>query len=212
MTNPIGILGGSFDPVHYGHLRLAMECIESVGLEKVMFVPLNIPAHREPLVATAEQRKHMLSLAISNNGRFETSDIELERNEVSYMVDTLQILRNHFPENPLCLIMGMDAFVHFDSWRQWQRIPELAHIVITNRPDSDHDISDGPLKELLQSRQTHDNAELATAPAGRIRSIDIPMLDISSSRIRNKILQKKPINYLLPDEVINYITTNKIYG
>ena len=139
MSKPIGILGGSFDPVHFGHLRLAMECIEAIGLEKVIFVPLNIPAHRDPLIASAQQRKAMLSLATSTNSRFEISDIELERDETSYMVDTLQILRKLHPNDSLCLIMGMDAFSHFDGWRQWQDIPEMTNIIITNRPDSHHE-------------------------------------------------------------------------
>lgn len=212
MTGPIGILGGSFDPVHFGHLRLAMECIEAAGLEKVLFVPLNIPTHREPLIATAEQRKEMLSLAVKNNHQFEISDIELKRKEVSYTIDTLQVLREAYPNDSLCLIMGMDAFAHFDGWRQWQHIPELANMIITNRPDSSHNVSNEKLNDLLRSRFTDDNTELANTPAGKIRTIDIPMLDISSTRIRQRIVQGKSIDYLLPDSVINYITIHKIYG
>ncbi len=212
MPKPIGILGGSFDPVHFGHLRLAMECIEAIGLEKVIFVPLNIPAHRGPLIASAQQRKAMLSLATSANSRFEISDVELERDETSYMVDTLQLLRQLHPNESLCLIMGMDAFIHFDDWRQWQRIPEMANLIITNRPDSHHEITNAQLNELLKTRLTNDNAQLASTPAGKIRMIDIPLLDISSSRIRHLLAQGTPVDYLLPDAVIHYITTHKIYG
>ncbi len=212
MPKPIGILGGSFDPVHFGHLRLAMECIEAIGLEKVIFVPLNIPAHRDPLIASAQQRKAMLSLATSTNSRFEISNVELERDETSYMVDTLQILRKLHPNDSLCLIMGMDAFSHFDGWRQWQDIPEMTNIIITNRPDSHHETTNDQLNELLKTRLTNDNAQLANTPAGKIRMIDIPLLDISSSRIRHLLAQGTPVDYLLPDAVIHYITTHKIYG
>jgi nicotinate-nucleotide adenylyltransferase len=212
MPKPIGILGGSFDPVHFGHLRLAMECIEAIGLEKVIFVPLNIPAHRDPLIASAQQRKAMLSLATSTNSRFEISNVELERDETSYMVDTLQLLRQLHPNESLCLIMGMDAFIHFDDWRQWQRIPEMANLIITNRPDSHHEITNAQLNQLLKTRLTNDNAQLANTPAGKIRMIDIPLLDISSSRIRHLLAQGTPVDYLLPDAVIHYITTHKIYG
>ena len=120
MTKPIGILGGSFDPIHFGHLRLAKECIDRADLDKVLFIPVNSPVHRNPLVANPDQRFEMLSLAIDNSSQFEISDSEIKRGDISYTIDTLRNLRKSYIDSPLCLIMGMDAFLAFDSWKDWE--------------------------------------------------------------------------------------------
>jgi nicotinate-nucleotide adenylyltransferase len=211
MTKPIGILGGSFDPVHFGHLRLAMECIETAGLERVLFVPLNIPSHRHPLVANATERRKMLSLALVNKPYFDISDVELDRHEVSYTLDTLETLRDEYGTTPLCLIMGMDAFIGFDTWKAWEQIPDYAHIIITNRPNASNQIDNMNLDALLAERLTDENCDLRDSPAGKIRIIEVPLLDISSTRIRSMICEGRPVDYLLPERVIDYITRNRIY-
>lgn len=212
MTKPIGILGGSFDPIHFGHLRLAKECIDLAGLDKVLFVPVNSPVHRSPLVANPDQRFEMLSLAIDNSSKFEISDCEIKRGSVSYTIDTLRALRKSYIDSPLCLIMGMDAFLAFDSWKDWEEIPEYAHLIITNRPNFNSKIDKPILEKLLNSRLSKDKGELATQTCGKIMMIEIPTLDISSSRIRELLRQGRYVDYLLPDPVIAYITTNKIYA
>lgn len=212
MTKPIGILGGSFDPVHFGHLRLAKECIDQTGLDKVLFIPVNNPAHRTPLVANPVQRIEMLSLAINNSKQFEVSDNEIKRGNVSYTIDTLRTLRKCYEDFPLCLIMGMDAFHAFHSWKEWDQIPEYAHIIITNRPGIHPNISSPILENILNSRLTKDKDDLARQPCGKIMIIEIPNLEISSSKIRELLILGRHIDYLLPDSVIDYITTNKIYA
>lgn len=212
MTKPIGILGGSFDPVHFGHLRLAKECIDQTGLDKVLFVPVNSPVHRNPLVANPAQRFEMLSLAINNSKQFEVSDYEIKRGNVSYTIDTLRTLRKSYKNFPLCLIMGIDAFLAFDSWKEWDQIPEHSHIIITNRPGIHPEISNPILEEMLNSRLTKDKDDLTRQPLGKIMRIEIPNLEISSSRIRERLTLGRDIDYLLPDSVIDYIRTNKIYA
>ena len=133
----IGILGGTFDPVHFGHLRPALEVMQATGMEQVRFLPNRIPPHRETPWLDVENRLELLKTAIADQPGFELDERELQREGHSYMVDTLESLRSDFPSHPLCLILGMDAFLGIKKWHQWQRIPELCHLVVTTRPGFD---------------------------------------------------------------------------
>ncbi|MGY8813401.1 MAG: nicotinate-nucleotide adenylyltransferase [Gammaproteobacteria bacterium] len=211
MSKPVGILGGSFDPVHYGHLRLALECKQRLDLEKVIFVPLNIPSHRAPLQASANQRFQMLQLATKDVKGLEVTDIEIKRNNTSYTIDTLKELRDTYQEQSICLIIGMDAFQEFDTWKEWQKIVDIAHLIIINRPNSQQDINKDRLIALYESRKVSVKESIHNSIHGNILKLDIPALEISSSRIRELVQSNNSIKFLLPDDVLEYITNKQIY-
>jgi nicotinate-nucleotide adenylyltransferase len=211
MLRPIGILGGAFDPVHCGHLRLALEVRRQLGLQEVRLIPTFIPPHREAPVAAAAQRLAMLRLAADPSAGLIADDRELARAGTSYTVDTLRGLRLDFPDHPLCLIVGMDAFLKLDAWRDWHVLPELAHIIIVERGGAPPGFMPAPLRELLEHRQTHDRAELTARNAGAILKIQAPRLEISSTYIRELVHAGGSIRCLTPDPVIAYIGQEKLY-
>jgi nicotinate-nucleotide adenylyltransferase len=211
MSKPVGILGGSFDPVHYGHLRLALECKQRLDLEKVIFVPLNLPSHRAPLQASANQRYQMLQLATKDVKGLEVTDIEIKRNNTSYTIDTLKELRETYCGQSICLIIGMDAFQEFDTWKEWQKIAGFAHIIITNRPNTQQVIKKERLKTFYESRKISLKENIHNSLHGKILKQDVPALDISSSQIRELMQSNNSIKFLLPDNVLEFITNEKIY-
>ena len=196
----IGILGGTFDPVHFGHLRPALEIMQALGLEQLRFIPNSIPPHRETPWLGVENRLELLKTAIDDQPGFVLDQRELDRAGHSYMVDTLASLRADFPSQALCLVLGMDAFLGFRQWHQWQRIPELCHVVVTTRPgfDMDEDL----ILDLPFQRAQH-AAELSEEASGRFLLESVTQLDISASRIRELLAKGQSVRYLLPDEVNN---------
>lgn len=208
---PTGILGGTFDPVHHGHLRLALECIEAAGLSEVSFIPLHTPPHRELAHAGPAQRLMMLQLATAGAGNLVVDDIEVRKGGTSYTIDTVTELRKKSGIRPICLIMGMDAFRIFSSWKQWELIPEHVHIIVADRPDAETRIDDKQIARLYTARRTDRAEDLHNSPAGRILKINIPLLTISSTRIRNMLGTGQHPGFLLPDSVLNYIIKENIY-
>ena len=213
MTQPIGILGGTFDPVHNGHLHLATTCLKELNLAEIRFIPLNNPAHRPAPVASPEQRLEMLSLAIGDHGLLKVDDCELQRDEVSYTIDTLKQIRGKIDETPLCMLIGMENFRTLNSWHQWQSLLDYAHIVIANRPMNDNESSDSVLineemKNFMNNAITQSIEDLHQQAAGLILQLDIPMLDISSTHIRNNLESDS----LLPNKVLDFIQTHHLYN
>jgi nicotinate-nucleotide adenylyltransferase len=196
----IGILGGTFDPVHYGHLRPALEVMQAIGLQQVRFLPNRIPPHRETPWLNAENRLELLKTAISDQPGFELDQRELLREGHSYMVDTLESLRADFPTQPLCLILGMDAFLGLKQWHQWQCIPQLCHLVVTTRPG--HELNHVFIQELPATLAAT-ASELTAEAKGRILLQSVTQLDISASQIRAMLAKGMSVRYLLPDEVNN---------
>ena len=196
----IGILGGTFDPVHFGHLRPALEVMQATGMEQVRFLPNRIPPHRETPWLDVENRLELLKTAIADQPGFELDERELQREGHSYMVDTLESLRSDFPSHPLCLILGMDAFLGIKKWHQWQRIPELCHLVVTNR--SGFDMTGDFIQQLPATLVTKASGLFEVA-AGRILLQSVTQLDISASHIRAMLAKGQSVRYLLPDEVNN---------
>lgn len=211
----VGVLGGTFDPIHYGHLRVAEEVAEALGLAEVRFVPAARPPLRDPPVATAEQRAEMVRLAIAGNPRFTLEPCELQRPGVSYTVDTLETLRRTLGSDAgLCLILGGDAAARLPAWSRWHRLGELAHLVLVNRPGS------GPVPDpawppaLLQqweARRCETAEELARTPAGRMLQMATTPLAISASSLRALLRAGRSPRYLLPDSVLDYIEINRLY-
>lgn len=212
MTRPIGILGGTFDPVHNGHIRLAVECYERLDLEEVRLIPLHTPPHRQQPTASPEQRYKMLEMATEKIERLTVDDCELARGGISYTIETVKMMRKKFNGISLCLIMGTDAFNSMYTWYQWKDLLNFVHIVIAERPGNVSQPDNTGLQDFLISRQSGNLAELYDSPSGKIFVIAMPLLDISSTRIRDIFSAKKNPAMLLPDAVIEYIESNHIYS
>ncbi len=208
----LGIYGGTFDPVHYGHLRPALDVFQALPFSEIRFLPCGRPPHREMPHADARHRLAMLRLALAGQPAFRLDEREIHRKGPSFMVDTLTELREECGPRPLALILGFDAFLGLEAWHQWRRIPELAHLVVTRRPGSrEAEIETRPaLSELVAQRQTAGEA-LPARPAGGLVFVPVTQLDISSSRIRALIAAGKDARYLLPDNVCELIKQEKLY-
>jgi len=206
----IGVLGGTFDPVHFGHLRIALEIFQELDLAEVRFLPCHLPPHRAEPLAAPQDRLAMLRLAVQDQGGFFVDERELQRPGFSYMVDTLESLRTEFPVRSLCLIMGMDAFASLHRWYHWEQLVTLAHLVIACRPGSDAALSP-VVAALVAEHRAVDVAELRQHTAGRIWFQAVSQLDISASRIRALVREDKSARYLLPDAVWRYLCENKLY-
>jgi nicotinate-nucleotide adenylyltransferase len=215
----IGIMGGTFNPIHYGHLRMAQELAESLNLDEVCFIPAASPPHKSEPEISAEHRATMVQLGIANNPVFKFDDRELHRLGASYTVDTLLSLRHELGhEVSLILLMGSDAFTKFNTWHRWQEIIQLCHIALVQRPlAATHHVSTPkePLPKVLETflhnHYTENSAELRESPTGWVNMQQVTALDISSTAIRNCIQNKHSARYLMPDSVIDYIQANKLY-
>jgi nicotinate-nucleotide adenylyltransferase len=211
-VRPIGVLGGTFDPVHFGHLRSAVEALESLGLREVRLTPSRVPPHRDRPAADSAERLAMLEAAVAGELGLVVDVRELERPAPSYTFDTLISLRQELGESiPLCLLLGRDAFLGLPSWHRWEALIELAHLVVLARPQTPADWP-AELRRLLQGRETTRAEDLACAPAGRVLHQAVTQLDISASRIRALIRAGRSPRYLLPDAVWGIIRSRAMYG
>ncbi len=209
--NPIGVFGGTFDPIHYGHLRSAHELLYALKLAEVRFLPCGLPPHREPAIASGEQRLAMVRAATAGEHRFVVDDRELRRDGPSYSVDTLLALRAEFPARSLCLMVGMDAFLGLPKWYQWRQLLQLAHLIVAHRPGWVAPDT-GPLGELLRDRVTENTDDLHESRAGRIFVHAVTQLEISSSAIRKMTLAGQDPRYLMPDAVREVIMKSGCYS
>ena len=208
---PIGILGGTFDPVHFGHLRTAMELLECLRLEEIRFVLCRVPPLGKKPRAAVEARLAMLEVAVRQESRFVVDERELHRDGPSYSVDTLESLRAEFPDRPLCLIAGMDAFASLPEWHRWDELLSLAHLVVAHRPGAP--LPDGDaLRRVLDRHRTVDPADLAGMTAGRILLHAVTQLDISSSAIRETVARGESARFLVPDRVLEFLQAEGCYA
>jgi nicotinate-nucleotide adenylyltransferase len=209
LEQPIGILGGTFDPVHVGHLRLAIEALERLGLAHVRLIPLNNPNHRTAPMVEAERRLQMLQKSI-DHAQLIVDARELEREGVSYTIDTLMTLRADFANHPICLLLGADAFKGLCDWHRWEELLDYCHLVVVNRPGSNSDF-EPRLQQLLERAQIADPDILRRLPCGRILFLSIPLLPISSTDVRARIADGRSISYLVPPSVHQTILQNEYY-
>jgi len=214
MSEPLGIFGGTFDPVHYGHLRLAEEACAALGLPRVLWVPAGQPPHRRAPLASSAHRLQMVRLAIAGNPRFALDAAETQSEAPSYTVDTLLRLRQEQgPLRPLILLLGADAVAGLPKWHRWQELFDLVHLAVATRPQ--HSLSPDdlppPLAVHWRARLQQDARALAGASAGRIMSFDITALDITATHIRQALMVGRSPRYLLPDPVLDYIDRNHLY-
>jgi len=205
------ILGGTFDPVHFGHLRAAAELYEQLQLDDFRMLPAGQPPHRGRTQASAFDRLHMLQLALQEHPGIRLDDCEIRRDGPSYMVDTLtQIRASIGAQRPLLLALGQDAANMLDQWHCWQQLPQLAHLVIMTRPDNAPGYR-GELAASLQPRIIDRIEPLWQAPAGHVLHLHITELAISSTDIRQQIETGRDPAFLLPASVLAYIREQGLY-
>lgn len=211
----IGILGGTFDPIHYGHIRPAMEVKQALGLDKILLMPNHIPPHKlQPHFSTA-QRLDMVADVCTKLDGFELCDIEAKRNLPSYTVVTLKQLRKQYPNDELFFIMGMDSFIHLQSWYKWQQLFELSNLIVCQRPGWQL-ASEHPIQQVLSERHEAidalNKAELQQTPIlGRIFTVNITPQDISSTQIRSQLAHGEiPRDAIMPT-TLNYIKKQRLF-
>ncbi|MBA3071144.1 MAG: nicotinate-nucleotide adenylyltransferase [Nitrospirae bacterium] len=214
----LGIFGGTFNPVHYGHLIVAEEVKEKLGLDRIIFVPSGSPPLKGRELADAKHRYRMVQLAASKNHSFAVSDIEYKKKDKSYSVDTLERLRRIYPGARLYFIAGIDAFIDIPNWWQPERLVSLADFIVVSKPSFRFtDLVSSPYLKINKNiLKKLDDAKLQTyktkLKSGRdIIMVHITPVEISATRIRKLIKRRESIKYLLPEEVESYIITHKIY-
>lgn len=207
----IGIFGGTFDPIHYGHLRPALDVQQALGLEQVRFIPLAVAVHRNQPAASAKQRLALLQAALAGQPGFVADEREIRRSGDSYTLHTLQDLHTEFPGTPLCLFVGGDAFNDYLTWHRPMEILQLAHLVVMQRPGSGTP-ADPELARLAAERRCSDPGKLEKSPAGSIFFHTVTQLEISSTRIRSLLGSGLSPRFLLPDPALEIIERERIYG
>jgi nicotinate-nucleotide adenylyltransferase len=213
---PIGILGGTFDPIHDGHLRLAEELGETLRLEEILIVPSGTPPHRGAPAVAAEHRLAMVRLAAAGNPRLKVDDREMRRAGPGYTFDTLAELRaENGAARPLVLLIGADAFLEFATWHRWHEIFGLAHVAVAHRPGSpvEHwrERMPQPLAREYSARLMQQPLATHLSPAGGIVVIPFTALDIAATAIRDMLRAGASPRYLLPATVLDYIREKRLY-
>ncbi len=210
LVEPLAIFGGTFDPVHYGHLRCADEARQKLDLKNLYLLPAGTPPHRNAPGATAKQRLEMLQLALPEFPQLEIDDREIRRSGPSYMVDTLQELRTKFPQRPLLLLLGEDAANHLHSWFHWENLFALTHLVILTRPGAKAEYRQDLAKQI-QQRLAFDKQELLRSQAGGVLRLQVTSIDVSATTIKSIIRLGRSPGVMLPGTVLDYINENHLY-
>ncbi len=208
---PLGVFGGTFNPVHYGHLRSALELVERLDLEELRLMPSALPPHREAPECSAQDRAAMVALAVAEEPRLSCDDRELRREGPSYTFDSLAQLRAEIgAQRALCMVLGCDAVLDIESWYRWSELLDLAHIVVLARPG--WALPDqGVVADWLHDNALADEAALHAQPRGGILVQELRPLDISSTEIRELLAAGRSIRYLMPQSVLDYIDARQLY-
>lgn len=212
MPSLVLMFGGTFDPVHHGHLRSALELTQALPVKKVHLVPCQLPAHRSQPNASAEDRLAMLRLAVAEEPLLFADDRELMRAGPSWSVDTLESLRSEYgAEQPLVMVLGWDAFLGLPDWSRKERLLDLAHLVVLTRPGQMYSASE-ELEVLLKKNELAAGETLTTSPAGRILRLSLPSaMEVSATHIRRLLIKQCSARYLLPESVLNFINKQGLY-
>jgi nicotinate-nucleotide adenylyltransferase len=206
----IGILGGTFDPVHFGHLRPALEVKDALGLTEVRLIPCRIPPHRPPPLATPEQRTALLAAAIDGHDGFVIDTREFDREGPSWTIDTLQSLQQEFPAETLCLLVGMDAFRGLTGWHRWRELLNCCHMVVMTRPGAEFP-GTGELGNLIARHRMAELAALQTQSSGMLFFQTVTQLEISGTRIRGLLQEDGDASFLVPDRVLAIVRQQGMY-
>lgn len=219
MTQKLGILGGTFNPVHFGHLAAAEEVLDRLKLEKVIFIPSFLPPHKvDEDIPSAVQRQEMVRLAIKGNTHFTVSDMEIRRGGRSYTIDTIEALRQSHPGTELYFLTGLDSFLDIRTWKEWDRLMTLCSFVVLSRDGyrfrdvAQLGFPDIPERELSALDAREKDQVVITAGNSRVYFERVPFYDISSTDIRARVREGRSIKYHLPDAVEHYIIENKLYA
>ena len=207
----IGILGGTFDPVHFGHLRTALELLETLSMDRMLLIPSGVPPHRKMPAATPRQRLDMLHLALSNDSSLQLDARECRKPGISYSVDTLRELRHRWGEDTaLDFCVGTDAFLQMNTWHCWEQLVGLCNIVVVSRPGWHLPDELGPM-EVWRDRFTQDSDTLLRQPAGAVLFVTLTPVDVSATRIRRLVSEGRSARYLLPEAAWQYIQQHRLY-
>ena len=205
----LALFGGTFDPIHFGHLRAALEIFEHFKCDELRLIPSNHPPHREKPLAHAKARFEMLKRAVKHSP-LTVDDCEIKREGPSYSVDTLRTLRQEYPEYSLNMVLGLDAFLKLPTWHEWEKLIELANIIVMHRAGWEIPQS-GMIAELLEKQSLSNTEELRNFTAGKIVSHRITMLEISGTHIRTLLKAGSSVQFLLPETVLEYIQQQGLY-
>ncbi len=209
----VAILGGTFDPVHFGHLRSAIEVREAVGAATIKLIPSFSPPHRNEPASTATDRLTMLRLATAEHADIEVDDREIRREGRSFTIDTLRSIRTELGEAvSLTMVLGFDAFVFLASWKDWRQLTDYAHVMVLDRPGSNGETIPTELEHFFEARFVNDPQQLAGNACGRFCRMTLTQLDISSSKVREILRAGRSPAYLMPSEVISYVQQRGLYG
>lgn len=211
MRDILAIFGGTFDPVHFGHLRPALEVAETLAVDEMRLIPARVPPHREDPSVSADDRLAMLERALAGQKRLVIDRRELSRDGPSYTVDTLESLRAEHPDRALALVVGEDAFASLTSWQRWNELTDLAHLVVMTRPGARR-VLDAALEDLTARCRVSDVDALCGARAGGLLVVEATPLAISASGIRELLAAGGDARWLLPDAVLDYIREHRLYG
>lgn len=217
MDNALGVFGGRFDPVHYGHLHAALDIRNALDLAELRLVPARDPPHRGTPSASPAQRLAMLELALIEFPQLAIDARELSRIGKSYTIDTLEALRSEMPSRAIVLAMGVDTFAGLPSWHRWTELLDLAHIAVVTRPGASlEDALHGPLAQLWQNRRSGERVQLETSPCGAIFSVAVTPHAISATQLRRLLARGKAgiaeVRRLLPAAVLSYIELHHLYA
>jgi len=211
VSAPLGIFGGTFDPIHVGHLRTGYELMHALRLAELRWIPVGNPGYRDPPLASAALRLEMVRVAIAGQPGFVLDDREIRRDGVSRTIDTLHELREEHPRHSICVLLGMDAFAGFQKWHRWQEIFDYAHLVVAHRPGWPPP-TEGPLAALLAERAMPDVASLHAALCGGIHVRKVTPLEVSSTDLRDLLLARDDPRFLVPDPVRTIIDSSGCYA
>lgn len=212
MTVLKAMYGGTFDPVHYGHLKPVEVMANLIGLSRVIVMPNNVPPHRPQPEATSAQRKHMLALAIADKPLFTLDERELKRPTPSYTSETLKAWRvEQGPTQPLAFIIGQDSLLNFPTWHDYASILANVHLLVCRRPGYPLTMKDPAHQSWLDSRLTHSADDLHRAPAGKIYLAETPWFDISATLIRERLQRGESCAEMMPASVLAYIDQQGLY-
>ena len=207
----VALFGGTFNPVHIGHLRIAIELAELLQVDSLRMVPCALPPHRQSPSVSAEHRLSMLRAGIANHNKLVADDIELRREGPSYTIDTLRAVRQQIgPDRPLYLCIGLDVLATLDTWRDWQQLTDFCHLIISSRPGCQLPTT-GALAEWVKKHRCDDLQQLKLLSTGKLHLCDLTMLAVSSTSIRDKVKRGEAIDYLTPAAVVNYIQQHHLY-